>query len=129
MTIGDEIVLKGKIKDNAKVFSVNFVKDYNNIPYHFKTDFDKNVVIQNYKTDGQWREEIFETNTWIQGAGAEFVIGFYFDSSEFIVYGGDEKENFQYRFPYQFDIGDITSVQAWGDFEYINELTFCYGKK
>lgn len=40
-----------------------------NIAYHFKTNFDNNQVVHNYKTDNVWNMETVEDNTWIQGPG------------------------------------------------------------
>lgn len=84
--IGDEIIVKGKIKDDAKVFSVNFVPEYPmNIIYHFKTNFVANNVVQNYKTAGKWNDELTEENTWIVGPGEEFVLTFFFDDNKILV--------------------------------------------
>lgn len=128
--IGDVIILKGKIKDDAKVFSVNFLPEYPlNVIYHFKTNFVSNNVTHNYKTVGKWNDEIIETNSWIPGPGHEFTLYFQFHDNEFLVYSGDENRGHQYRFAYQFDIGDIYSVQVWDDLDYISEVIFRYGKE
>lgn len=54
-------------------FSVNFTLECCpnplNIAYHFKTNFMNNTVTHNYKTVGDWNEEIVDENTWIQGPG------------------------------------------------------------
>lgn len=54
-------------------FSVNFTLECCpsplNIAYHFKTNFKDNTVVHNYKTVGDWNQEIIEENTWIQGPG------------------------------------------------------------
>lgn len=128
---GDEIVIKGRIKENAKKFSVNFTLDCGeNIAYHFGTDFTDETVKHNYKTQGQWNEPAsIEQNTWTNGPGHGFVLTFFFDDNEFVVYSGDEFRNFQYRYQYQFDIRDIKSVQVWDDVDYINEIIFRYKSK
>lgn len=127
--IGDEIILKGKIKDNAQAFSVNFVlsccPNPNNIAYHLKMDFVGNRVTQNYKTIGIWNEERVNENTWIR-SGQEFVLTFHFDDSEILVYSGDENRCYLYKFDYKFDIGDIMSVQLWDDVDCVNEIIFRY---
>lgn len=127
----DEIVIKGKIKDIAKVFSINFTLDCGkNVAYHFETNFIDNTVKQNYKTNGEWdKSESIEENTWTNGPGHNFVLTFMFDDNEFLVYSEDEFRNFQYRFPYQYDIRDIKTVQVWDDVEYINEIIFRYKSK
>lgn len=127
--IGDEVILKGKLTDNAKVFSVNFTVDCGeNIAYHFKTMFSKNIVVQNFKAGGEWHKPaINDDNTWTDGPGKKFVLTFHFDDNEVLVYSGDEDRSFQYRFEYQFDIGDIKTVQVWDDVDYISEIIFRYG--
>lgn len=129
--IGDEIILKGKIGDNAKGFSVNFTMDCGeNIAYHFHTNFIDNTVQQNYKAAGQWHKPaISEDNTWTDGPGREFVLTFRFDDNDFLVYSGDENRNFQYKFEYQFDIGDIKAVQVWDDVDHIQEIIFRYANE
>lgn len=127
MEIHDEIILKGKIKDDAKVFSVNFLPNYPwTVIYHFETNFVTNDVIHNYKTENQWNNEIVETNTWIQGPSHEFHLTFVFHYDEILVYTGDEDRGYQYRFIHQFDIGDIYSVEVWDDVDYVSEITFRY---
>lgn len=127
--IGDEIILKGKIKNNAHVFSVNFVlsccPNANNIAYHFETDFVSNTVTHNYKKIGIWNEATVNENTWIQ-SGQEFVLTFHFDDSEILVYSDDENRYFLKRFGYKFDISDIMSVQLWDDVDCVKEITFRY---
>lgn len=53
-------------------FSVNFCLDCcakpSYVAYHFKTIFDSNSVVHNYKK-GTWQDEIHEENTWIDGPG------------------------------------------------------------
>lgn len=128
--IGDEIILKGKVKDDAKVFSVNFVPEYPmNVIYHFKTNFITNNVTHNFKTAGEWNEELVEGNTWIAGPGKEFVLTFFFDDNSILVYTDDENRHHQYKFDYQFDIGDIHSLEVWGDLDFISEIIFRYKKE
>lgn len=87
--VGDEIILKGKINDDAKVFFVNFVCDYyDDIAYHFKTNFTSNTVVQNHKTGGAWKKEITNANTWISGLSDEFTLTFHFGATEILVYTG-----------------------------------------
>lgn len=54
-------------------FSVNFCLETNPNPtyiaYHFKTIFETNIVVQNFKTAGEWSEEIIEENTWYNVPG------------------------------------------------------------
>lgn len=54
-------------------FSVNFTLECNptpqNIAYHFKTVFSENKVVHNYKTVGNWHNEVEDANTWIQNTG------------------------------------------------------------
>lgn len=123
----DEIILKGKIKNNALDFSVNFTLDCGeNVAYQFKTDFANNTVLHNSKTNGKWNGETAETNSWIDGPGQQFVLTFHFTDSDVLVYSDDENRNFISSFEYQFDIGDIRSVQVWDDIDYINEIIFRY---
>lgn len=125
MKIGDEIVLKGKIKSKAKIFSVNLTLDCGlNIAYHFETNFIDDTVIQDYKINGRWNGEKISENIWIDGPGQKFVLTFYFDDEEILIYTGDEHRNYLYRFAYQFDVGDIKTLQVWDDVDYINEIVF-----
>lgn len=131
LTIGDEIVLKGKIKDNAKMFSVNLTVDCGeNIAYHFETNLTDGTVIQDYKIGGKWRGSAKSVpNTWIDGDGQEFTLTFYFDDSGIVVYTGDESRNMQYEFEYFVDIGTVRAIQVWDDVQHISEIIFRYGKK
>lgn len=127
--IGDEIVLKGKIKNDAKHVSVNFVcKYYDDIAYHFKTNFTSNTVVHNYKEAGRWNSEITDENTWIRGLNDEFILTFHFNTTEIAVHTGDEDRSSQYGFKHQYDMKDIDSVQVWGDVDYISEIIFRYSK-
>lgn len=130
LEIGDEIVLKGKIKDDAKLFSVNFTLDCGkNIAYHFETNFIDDTVRQDFNIDGRWYLSANSVpNTWIDGPGQGFILTFHFDDSEILVYSDDEFRNIQYRFEYQLDLGDITAIQVWDDVDYISELIFRYRK-
>lgn len=38
------------------------------VAYHFKTIFEENRVVHNYKT-GSWQDEMVEDNNWIEGPG------------------------------------------------------------
>ncbi|XP_055701397.1 uncharacterized protein LOC129800784 [Phlebotomus papatasi] len=132
LKFNDEIVLKGKIKDNASVFSVNFCLESSPTPsyiaYHFKTLFrvDREVgVIHNHKNNS-WGEEIVESNTWIDGPGEEFILTFLFTNRDITVYTDDDNRCFQYKYDHQLDIGDIRTVQIWDDLEYIREVIFRY---
>lgn len=128
---GDEIIVKGKLKDNANVFSVNFTVDCGeNIAYQFKTNLADNTLVQNAKINGKWNDnKIIETNTWIDDAGQQFVLTFQFTDSDILVYSDDENRNLICNFDYRLDIDDIKTVQVWDDVEYINEIIFRYNKK
>jgi len=125
----DEVVVKGKIKDDASIFSVNFCLDCcpkpSYVAYHFKTIFDSNSVVHNFKS-GTWQDEIVEENTWIDGPGQTFVLTFLFTDTDITVYTEDDGRCFQYAFTHKFDISDIKSVQLWDDFEYVDEIIFRY---
>lgn len=124
LQFGDKINLKGKIKNDANVFSVNFLLEYPlNIAYHFRTDFDTNNVTHNYKSSGIWNDEVVEKNTWIDGPGREFNLTFFFDDKDILIYNSG---GFQYRFGHKFNIGDIKTVQTWGDVDFISEIAFIY---
>lgn len=73
--------------------------------------------------------KLLKENQWIPGPGHEFTLTFFFDDNDFLVYTNDDNRNYHYKFGYQFDIGDIHSIQVWDDVEYINEITFRYKKE
>ncbi|XP_031618099.1 uncharacterized protein LOC116337565 [Contarinia nasturtii] len=128
--VGDEIVLKGRIKNDAQIFSVNLTLDCCpnplNIAYQFKTNFVEKSVSQNYKKVGIWNEGTEDELSWIQGPGQEFIITFHFDDNELLIYSEDENRNFLYKFDYNFDIGDIKAVQIWDDLDYVTEVIYRY---
>lgn len=99
------------------------MRDPLQIAYHFRMSFVTNNVTHFYK-DGEWSDGISETNTFIKGPGHNFIITFFFDDNEFVVYADDENRNYQYRYPYQYDIADIKYVQVWGDIERMDEIIF-----
>lgn len=110
-------------------FSVNFCLDCCPSPmfvaYHFKTDFESNSVVHNYKTGhGMWQDELVEENMWTSGPGSPFVLTFTFTNSDITVYTDDENRCFQYAFTHKFEIDQIKSVQLWDDVEYVEEITF-----
>lgn len=123
--VGDIIILEGKIKDDAKQFSVNFrMEDPSDIAYHFRTDFtSRQTVVHNRKVDGSWKHEIVENNTWIEGPGKSFSLYFFFDKNEIWVYN---EEDLQYKFKLHAALDDIKYVQAFDDVEYIDEIAFEY---
>uniref|UniRef100_A0A0K8TTR1 Galectin n=1 Tax=Tabanus bromius TaxID=304241 RepID=A0A0K8TTR1_TABBR len=129
LSYGDEIILKGKVRDDATEISFNFVLDScpqpSMIAYHFKTKFKENVVVHNTK-QCTWLEEKPEENTWIDKPGEEFILTFYFDDSEILIYTGDDMRDLQYRYDHVLAYDEIKSVQVWGDVEYITEVTFRY---
>lgn len=131
MRAHDEVILKGKVKNDAKEFFINFPAyplstPPTNIAYQFKTNFVTNQIAHNYKTNGHWNDEKVEKHTWISGPVQELVLTFSFGDGEIFVYAGDEYRNYQYAFERKFSIDSIRSIEVWGDVEFIDEITFRY---
>ncbi|XP_046805704.1 uncharacterized protein LOC111686121 isoform X3 [Lucilia cuprina] len=67
VNIGDKVRIKGILMDDAKEFSINFVNELCRNPafitYHFKWILDENVIVENYKENGEWidhKEKMFD---------------------------------------------------------------------
>lgn len=138
-------------------FSINFVNSVNctdNITYHFKVVVGEQLLIENYKIDGEWSDEHKETqlnvfdgnsdkeikiNSSITN-GIQSVTNYSFTESTFslefkldypnstiFVYQVREMgHNFVTRYETRFGLSEIKSVQVWGDVQKINAFSLNY---
>ncbi|KAM7363293.1 16 kDa beta-galactoside-binding lectin isoform 2-T6 [Cochliomyia hominivorax] len=126
---GDKVRIKGILMDDAKEFSINFVNELcrnpSNITYHFKWILDENVIVENYKEDGQWidhKEKMYD-----QLDGTIFELEFAFQDGYIDVYKIYENTpNRITTYEPELDINEIKSLQVWGDVKKILEITFKY---
>ncbi|KAM7363291.1 uncharacterized protein ACRADG_000258 isoform 1-T5 [Cochliomyia hominivorax] len=152
---GDKVRIKGILMDDAKEFSINFVNELcrnpSNITYHFKWILDENVIVENYKEDGQWidhKEKMYDqldgvfhsknsfsshslfTNNTIDNysiLGTIFELEFAFQDGYIDVYKIYENTpNRITTYEPELDINEIKSLQVWGDVKKILEITFKY---
>ncbi|KAL9889406.1 galectin-5 isoform X2 [Glossina fuscipes] len=126
---GDKIKIKGIVLHDAYEFSINFVnelcKNPSDITYHFKWKLDENVIVENFKKNGEWIDHI-ET-TYDELDGSFFELEFAFQDGIIDVYkiydGGHNRIT---TYMTEIDISEIKALQVWGDVQKIKELTFCY---
>ncbi|XP_055608536.1 32 kDa beta-galactoside-binding lectin lec-3-like [Uranotaenia lowii] len=135
---GDEIVIRGKLKHNARWFSVNFclprpphVPDDQTPPfiaYHFKTIFHddgSSAVIHNYKNE-VWQAESVEQNYWMMDRNEKFTLIFRFHDEVFKVFAEDTQHTPDYEFTHQIPFDMVEQIELWDDIEFVEEIAFRY---
>lgn len=133
---------------------MNSLSCTDNITYHFKVVFADQLLIENYKIDGEWSNEhkerqlnVFDGNSENQiknnssiTNGIQTVSNYSFTESTFnlefrldyanstiSVYQVREKgHNFLTKFETLFALSEIMSIQIWGDVQKINAFSMAY---
>lgn len=138
-------------------FSINFVNSVNctdNITYHFKVVIGEQLLIENYKIDGEWSNGHKETqlnvfdgnsdkeikiNSSITN-GIQSVTNYSFTESTFslefkldypnstisVYQERGMGYNFVTKYETLFGLSEIKSVQVWGDVQKINAFSLSY---
>ncbi|XP_058448239.1 galectin-6-like [Malaya genurostris] len=135
---GDEILIRGKLKSDARVVSVNFClprpaqlpddQTPPHIAYHFKTIFHddgSSAVIHNWK-NCVWQDETVEENYWMLDRNEKFTLIFRFHEEVFKVFAEDTQHTPDYEFVHQLPMENILQIEIWDDIEYIEEIAFKY---
>lgn len=135
---GDEILIRGKLKSDARNFSVNFclprppqVPEHQTPPhiaYHFRTIFHddgSSAVIHNWK-NAVWQAETLEENYWMMDRNEKFTLIFRFHEEVFKVFAEDTQHTPDYEFGHQLPVEAITLIELWDDIEYVEEIAFKY---
>ncbi|KAG9261633.1 galectin-8-like [Astyanax mexicanus] len=127
------IIIPLHVKPNAKVFSINLIKDdENNILFHMKPMFSDDgkgiMIVRNSKVNGVWGSEERDTPSFTFACGKSFLVKILCTSKEFKVFvDGKFLLEFKYR---QFDFTKINKVGiredviAWG--VQVEPCTFLY---
>uniref|UniRef100_A0A182Q1K9 Galectin n=1 Tax=Anopheles farauti TaxID=69004 RepID=A0A182Q1K9_9DIPT len=133
---GDEVIIRAKLKDDARKFSVNFClpppemlqdgapKPY--IAYHFKTMYDANgasCVVHNWK-NVQWQEELVVDNNWHVDRSKTFRVVFRLHEDSIKVFVGCVDHPPDYEFPLQMPLDQIDTLELWDDVERVDEISF-----
>lgn len=135
---GDEVLLRAKLKSNAKRFSVNFclprpdhITDEQTPPfiaYHFRTDFyeDGNAsVVHNWK-NCTWQDSVEDQNYWMYDLNEKFTLIFRFHEECIKVFAEDTQHTPDYEFEHKFPMESIKIIELWDDLEYVEEIAFKY---
>ncbi|XP_072528037.1 galectin-8-like [Salminus brasiliensis] len=114
------ITIPGHVKPNAKVFTIDVMKD-NDVLFHFKPHFSddgKHWIVRNSFICNQWGSEETETPSFPFARGKPFLVKILCTNKEFKVQvNGFHLLDFKYR---QFDFTKINKVEicqdviAWG---------------
>lgn len=113
-SIGDEIVLKGVLCEDAKMFSVNFCScDPSHIVYHLGIHLDGRVV--HCSRNDSW--ERVDESEWIWHAEnpREFTLKFHFGDDEIKTCFDDIQEVPDLEHEHRYPIDKIHQVQLWED--------------
>ncbi|XP_055609567.1 uncharacterized protein LOC129756666 isoform X1 [Uranotaenia lowii] len=137
----DEVVIRAKLKGNAKWFVVNFClprpeqMSRNQRPpyiaYHFGTIFNddgSSEVVQKWK-NCEWKTATVLQNVWLHDRNRKFGLIFRFDDEVFKVFADNSQHSPEYEFGHQFPYQEIETVELLGDFEYVEEIAFRYFRK
>uniref|UniRef100_A0A182PJ52 Galectin n=1 Tax=Anopheles epiroticus TaxID=199890 RepID=A0A182PJ52_9DIPT len=135
---GDEVLIRGKLCDDAKSFSVNFclprpphVPNHQTPPYivcHFKTIYDEDKasrVVLNWK-NVQWQEEEVLDNYWHVDRSKTFCVIFRLHEDCIKVFADRVDHQPDYQCPVQLPLDQIESVELWDDVESVEEISFRY---
>ncbi|XP_055543429.1 galectin-4-like [Wyeomyia smithii] len=137
----DEILIRGKLKSDARAFSINFClprpdqvpakQTPPHIAYHFKTIFHddgSSAVIHNWKNLVWQAEDVYE-NYWMLDRNEKFTLIIRFHEEVFKVFAEDTQHTPEYEFAHQLPFSMIQSIELWDDIEYVEEIAFKYKNK
>ncbi|XP_050100862.1 uncharacterized protein LOC126581330 isoform X1 [Anopheles aquasalis] len=132
----DEVVIRGKLTDNAQNASFNFClrppagwpEDQTSpyIAYHLKISFTpegESKVTQNWK-NVEWQQEQVSKNWLVGDRSKPFTAVFRLLDNQVKVFADNVQHSPDYEMDMQLPIEEIHSVELWNDFEYVEELTF-----
>ncbi|XP_050071378.1 uncharacterized protein LOC126559289 [Anopheles maculipalpis] len=139
---GDEVLIRGKLHNDARSFSVNFClprpphQTEHDTPsfilYHFKTIYDDasnaSRVVQNWKNLHWQQEEVFE-NRWHVDRSKTFRVIFrlHEDCIKMFVNSVDHPPD--YEFSVQLPLDQVESIELWDDVENVEEISFRYDNR
>ncbi|XP_058129668.1 galectin-6-like [Anopheles coustani] len=137
---GDEILIRGKLRENARKFSVNFclprpagVSDQQSptyIAYHFKTIYDDDgtsTVVQNWK-NVIWDKEDIGDNIWHTDRSKVFTVIFRLHEDKIKVFADRIDHLPDYQFPLRLSLDGISTIELWDDVD-VEEISFRYDNK
>ncbi|XP_058448238.1 uncharacterized protein LOC131428353 [Malaya genurostris] len=136
--VGDEIVLKGVLKDDAKRCSVNLClartegnhpqAEPERIAYHLGWRFYENgcEVLQCSK-NSIWSDTQFGSDDWISGRNISIIIRFHTDTVK--VFIDHTQQPPEYEYEHQFPIEEVHSFELWDDFDRVDEVTLKYSNR
>lgn len=137
---GDEILIRGRLREDTRQFSVNFClprpagfseqKSPPYIAYHFKTMYDEDggsQVVLNWKNVNWQKEEILE-NIWHTDRGKDFTVIFRLHEDKIKVFVDCIDHLPDYEFLLQLPLDEIRTIELWDDVE-VEEISFRYDNK
>uniref|UniRef100_A0A182TFE0 Galectin n=1 Tax=Anopheles melas TaxID=34690 RepID=A0A182TFE0_9DIPT len=127
---GDEVFIRGKLKDDAKRPAQ--VAEHQTPPYialHFKTIYDEkndtSRVVLNWK-NLQWQQEEVLDNYWHVDRSQTFRVVFRLHEDCIKVFVNSVDHPPDYQFPVQLPLDQIESIELWDDVEHVEEISFRY---
>lgn len=114
--VGDEVVVRGKVKKHAERFHVNLQTsdgdDSENVSFHFNPRQNQGEVIRNSRVDGEWGEEETDTPDFPFGPKASFEIRIICTEWNYVVYvNGSHFSNYDHRV----DLRSVSHIFVDGD--------------
>ncbi|XP_052901876.1 uncharacterized protein LOC128309508 [Anopheles moucheti] len=138
---GDEVLIRGKLCDDARNFSVNFClprpphfmphQTPAYIAYHFKTIYDENGesrVVQNWK-NVQWQQEQVSDNHWHEDRSETFRMIFRLHEDTIKMFRDSVDHPPDYEFAVQLPLNQIESIELWDGVESVEEISFRYDNR
>uniref|UniRef100_A0A182IKY0 Galectin n=1 Tax=Anopheles atroparvus TaxID=41427 RepID=A0A182IKY0_ANOAO len=139
---GDEVLIRGTLKEHARCFSVNFclprpteVPPHVSPPYiayHFKTIYEDQgdgKVIQNFKNLEWHAKEKVSDNIWHTNRNEAFTVIFRLHEEKIKVFGNDIQHNPDYEYELTMPLEEIDTIELWDDVKEVKEIRFCYDKR
>ncbi|XP_034488391.1 uncharacterized protein LOC117792376 isoform X2 [Drosophila innubila] len=126
-----KFLIHGSLLQEPQQFSINFVNSpscTDNITYHFKVKIPEQMIVENYKSDGEWSASHQEKYLNIFDETA-FSLMFQLDraNSTIDVYQvRGNGHNFVTKYETLFSLSEIQSIQVWGDVKKINQFSLSY---
>ncbi|XP_034488387.1 uncharacterized protein LOC117792376 isoform X1 [Drosophila innubila] len=152
-----KFLIHGSLLQEPQQFSINFVNSpscTDNITYHFKVKIPEQMIVENYKSDGEWSAShqekylnIFDGNTDKKISdtpsiknGIDAVLNYSSTETAFsLMFQLDRANstidvyqvrgnghNFVTKYETLFSLSEIQSIQVWGDVKKINQFSLSY---
>ncbi|XP_058825633.1 galectin-4-like [Topomyia yanbarensis] len=135
--VGDEIVLKGVLKEDARRFSVNLClartegnhpqAEPDRIAYHLGWKFcEDGCEVMQCSKNSLWSDMQVCSDVWFNERKISVIFRFHADTVK--VFIDHTQQPPEYEYEHQFPIEEIQSFELWDDFERVEEITLRFSK-